>query len=451
MKNINAQYIDYQSENIIVLLIFCLYVIFWYLQVAYRVPFLGSIRAEFIYAAALGIIVLCKGGVLRFSTPILKYVIMLFFCIVIQIPLSFDTQTSWTIFIDRVLKFSAMALFIGTFVKSPRDLIFFLSAFLLACLKMGQEGFLGKITGGMIWENQGVMRLHGSTPLYAHPNSFSGMALGTLPFIYYLYPIASRWVKWLLIVLLAFSINIIIFTGSRTGYVAFIMLIIIAFMKSKKKKKYIMYAIIIGLLSIPFIPKDYVERFQSIFSGQDKEGHSTELRKEILKDALQIFLDHPLGIGVAAFPAVRKAKYGRSQDTHNLYLEVATNLGIQGFIVFILFIYHMIKLLNGITRGAYKQLQDISKIIERKVEDSEEMHRIDMHLSDLKLIHAVSSAVVLFLVVRLALGFFGMDFYEIYWWFALGLTTALYHMQLTTQRKTQFFMNELKTGYNRGA
>ena len=212
-----------------------------------------------------------------------------------------------------------------------------------------------------------------------------------------------------------------------------------------------MYAIIIGLLSIPFIPKDYVERFQSIFSGQDKEGHSTELRKEILKDALQIFLDHPLGIGVAAVPAVRKAKYGRSQDTHNLYLEVATNLGIQGFIVFILFIYHMIKLLNGITRGAYKQLQDISKIIERKVEDSEEMHRIDMHLSDLKLIHAVSSAVVLFLVVRLALGFFGMDFYEIYWWFALGLTTALYHMQLTTQRKTQFFMNELKTGYNRGA
>jgi Mg2+ and Co2+ transporter CorA len=49
-------------------------------------------------------------------------------------------------------------------------------------------------------------------------------------------------------------------------------------------------------------------------------------------------------------------------------------------------------------------------------------------INDLKLLKAVSLATTAFIIIRLTLGLFGMDLYEIYWWFAIGVTTALYSM-----------------------
>jgi putative inorganic carbon (hco3(-)) transporter len=47
---------------------------------------------------------------------------------------------------------------------------------------------------------------------------------------------------------------------------------------------------------------------------------------------------------------------------------------------------------------------------------------------DLQLIDATAVATSAFLVIRLVIGMFGMDLYEICWWFAIGTTFALYYM-----------------------
>ncbi len=440
MQKLSQKIIDYPHVAPTVILLFCGYLIYWYLEIGYRFPSLGNIRFEFIYAALLTGIVIFSKGFTEFENPLQKYLLLFFISIIIEIPLSYDFHTSWNVFIDRVIKFAFIAVFIIAFVKSPKNLRYFIAAFMLACLKMGQEGLWGRITGNLIWENQGVMRLHGSTPSYAHPNSFTGMAVGTLPFIYYLFPIVPLWAKAFLIIMLGFAINIIIFTGSRTGYVAFFVFVFFLFLKSKMKMKFLVYVLIIGIISFSLIPHDYIERFYTIYTGVEKEEHSKEARIELLLDACKIFITHPLGVGVSAFPAVRKATFGREQDTHNLYLQVATNLGIQGFIVFVFFVYNMMKILNGITRGAYKQLQIMDDTIghfnnSQGIEDD-----IVKHISDLRLIYAVGSAVFMFLVIRLALGFFGMDLYEIYWWFALGLTISLYNINKYAQSRTDEFL-----------
>ncbi len=46
-------------------------------------------------------------------------------------------------------------------------------------------------------------------------------------------------------------------------------------------------------------------------------------------------------------------------------------------------------------------------------------------LSDLLLLQAICRALAGFIFVRLVLGIFGMDLYEIYWWFAGGLAISL--------------------------
>lgn len=61
------------------------------------------------------------------------------------------------------------------------------------------------------------------------------------------------------------------------------------------------------------------------------------------------------------------------------------------------------------------------------------------HDRDLGLLIAVSRATGGFIFVRLVLGAFGMDLYEIYWWFGAGIAVALSGMAVTTARRTDFF------------
>lgn len=420
---------QYPYVNKYIVLLACGYVIIWYLQIGHRIPFLGSIRFEMIYALCLSVIAVILPIKIDFHNPLTKWIILFFIVTVIQVPLSYNVQFSWYIFVDRVVKFAFMAFFIIAFFQKPKHLFWFLSAFMLACMKMGQEGFLGQLTGSLVWQNQGVMRLHGPTPLYLHPNSFTGMALGTVPFLLYFFPIVNKYIKLMLILQMIFALNIILFTGSRTGYVAFLGMLFVILLKSKNKLKILLILFIVGLIAIPNIPQEYQERFDSIFSGQDKEGASTTKRIEILKDATEVFLKYPYGIGVGAFPSIRSDLYGRTQDTHNLYLEVLTNLGIQGFIVFILLIYKMLKLLVMIKNSFNEKLVELKEI-------SLDNNKKSPQILELKILIATADSVILFIFVRLLLGLFGMDLYEIYWWFAIGITVSLYNIKKSINIKS---------------
>ena len=410
------------------LLIFCGYVIIWYLQIGGRIGVLGAIRFEFIYALILTYIALFLVRNIEISSPLNGYLVAYFIVLLIQVPLSQDFATSWTVFLNRIIKFAFMAFFIVAFVRSPQGLRYFLGAFLLACMKIGQEGYIGKITGSMIWENQGVMRLHGTTSLYAHPNSLSGNALGSLPFIYYLFPLSNLILKGVFLILALFAGIIILYTGSRTGYVGFLVFILMVILKSKNKTKMILVVMLISVIGLAFIPEQYAGRFVSIFTQTEVEGHSSEKRIEIIKDAWPIFFENPFGIGISAFPKVRMEKFGRFQDTHNLYLEVLTNLGIQGFIVFFLFVYKMLKTLKYLEDDLYRQIGSLTPRSENLV--------IAKHVKDLQIMHATSQGVYVFIVIRLALGLFGMDLYEIYWWFAFGLTIALWNINKISVART---------------
>lgn len=440
LNNKLIQNYDYPYVKNTSVLLFCGYVIIWYLQIGYRIPLLGSIRFEMIYAIVLTVIAMFSNLKVDLDNPLTKQIIIFIILIFIQVPLSYNVQVSWIIFLNRVIKFAFMAFFIVSYIQKPKHLLWFIYAFIFACMKMGQEGFVGQLTGSLVWQNQGIMRLHGATPNYSHPNSFSGMAIGTLPFIIYLFPIVNKYLKSLSIIQLLFSLNIVLFTGSRTGYVAFILMILIVIFQNKNKNKIFLICIITIIITIPAIPKDYSERFGSIFTGQEKEGSSSESRLIILKDSIEIFLKNPLGVGVGAFPYIRKDLYGRFQDTHNLYFEIATNLGIQGLICFILLIYNTLKMLSNTNKSCLKQIEIIKKYLINSPKDNS-VHLYKIHLNDLFIIKSASNAVYLFICARLLLGLFGMDLYEIYWWFSIGLSISLYNINKLSSKKTEYISN----------
>jgi putative inorganic carbon (HCO3(-)) transporter len=428
---------SYPKFNIVLAALLFLYVAAFLLQVGTRVQWLGAIRVEFLVAAALlAVAMVYRVGKRDARTGIAWPLSIFLLLVAVQVPLSVDVEHSWGIFLDRVLKFSAMAVIISRFVNNPRMLLVFLAAFLLSCFKMGQEGLVGNLSGGLVWESQGVMRLHGSTPMYRHPNSFAGMAMGTLPFIYFLFPVANRYIKIFLLVLLVLSVNIIIFSASRTAYVACIGMLCYVVAVSNQKMRIAGAGLVLAIMAAIYMPQQYKERFMSIYTGQEAEGRSSEARLQILEDATVVWMRHPLGVGVGAFPIVRDRYFGKDADTHNLYLEVATNLGIQGLVAFLVLIGAILRSL----RRTVLECQRLLRVARELPHRTSEVAKIQWELS---LYMAVSKAVAAYIVVRLLLGLFGMDLYEIYWWIGIGLTVAV-------SRLTSFAKANLEGGLKAG-
>jgi hypothetical protein len=441
----------YCKNGLASFILFLGFVVFRYLEMGVRIPILGAIRFELLLGA-----VLCALAVPAFQSNRNRedcgvgiWVILFFILMAMMTVFSYDPAHSSNILFDRVVKFALFAFLIVAFVNTPKRLGLFIGAFMLACLKMGQEGLLGNITGSLIWENQGVMRLHGSTPSYHHPNSFSGMALGCLPFILYYYPVVSTYLRSILLVQLALMINIIIFTGSRTGYFGCAIMLFFLIWRSKNRKRALITILfsVVGILAI--IPQDYIERAQTLSVEKEGKGGSVEARQVILRDAWQIILDNPLGIGVQAFPAVRQERFGRKQDTHNLYYEIATNLGIQGLIIFTGLIAFLLKSLAQLNTNISYQIDRLSRISMFPT-DSSVLERKNRHLFDLRVMLATAIAVFLFLIIRLSLGLFGHDLYEIYWWFALGTTVAVWNLNSVAKRQTVALLDRISVRCGNG-
>ncbi|MBK9304720.1 MAG: O-antigen ligase family protein [bacterium] len=285
------------------------------------------------------------------------------------------------------------------------------------------------------------MRLHGAVPIYAHPNSLAGCAMGTLPYIIFLFPVIKRWRhKLLLLPLTVTALVCVIYTGSRTGYVALGVLLFYWWSQSRRKIKNLVIASVVGIAVFPLLPDQYVERFKSI-GGQEAEGRSKETRIVILQDAWEVLLRNPIGVGVASFPAVRLQMFNRKQDTHNLYLEVATNLGVHGFAVFCFLIYAMFAAIAEARRMLIRESRRLSVLLKSPDLPPSLIRLVRAELDDLRFLNAIAQATAGFLVVRLALGLFGMDLYEVYWWFAAGMAFCLLMISSLAHRRTSLLVD----------
>ncbi len=434
---------SYPPTNYVFFLTFLAFVVFRYVDGSHRMDILATIRLEFLLGgAAVGMSIFKISGQpleVGRAKNIIIFIALLFLAMILQLPMAGDPAEAQRVFQDRVFKFALLAFLIAALVESPRTLRIFIGAFLFSIFYITLETTQGLINGSLVWQNQGIMRLHGATPMYGHPNSLSGVALGSLPFVIFLFiPIRKLILRLGLLAIAFTSLACVIYAGSRTAYVGLISLSLWWFFQSQRKTLFLVFAVVIGVISFSLLPEQYIERFQSI-GGKEAEGDSKGTRIIILQDAMTILGENPLGIGVASFPAVRTARFGREQDTHNLYLEVATNLGLQGFVVFIGLVFSMMVSFRHSALAFRIQRKRLASYARCKEMPLGVFKQIQKHDRDLLFCYSTAQATAGFILSRLVLGLFGMDLYEIYWWFGSGLAISLAGLVITTNRKTKFF------------
>lgn len=439
---------DYPKIRFFDLALFNALVVVWWLELGLRFPIFAAIRLEFLLAALVTLLALMRPrppekrslpGIrgIGSNADVAVCIIIMLLVIGGSIPLSVDVATSQDMYVDRVAKLALLGVLVSQFVVSPFSLRIYLFTNLVTFLKVGQEAFLGKVTGNMVWENQGVPRLHGAMgTMFGDPNALSGKTVSTLPFIWYLYPVLQRWwVKALAWVLVVFAVNIIVFTASRTGYItAILAAILIVLFSPSKKGKLIVWLVLASIVTVNVMPDEYKERFMSSFTGKEAEGRSADTRKDLFFDAVKTFAQHPLGIGLGCFPIWQKINNRNAQETHNLYTQLLAETGIQGFLAFFALIIVVLRK-SMRCRHAFLGLATRLQGLRARAPPETPAPELDEEIRNNRLLGSTANALVVFLLVRLALGAFGHDLMEIYWWFAAGLAMALHNMRRIAERR----------------
>lgn len=399
------------------------YLFFYYMEASLRWPLFKSIRFHFLFGAILTFLCLIK-FYQRKNTDLLRYrkslpvdegkkVLVVAYSLLavmgLYVLFSLDRTESWSIYLDRVLKLSLISFFIVASVDSIKDLKVIVAFLLLGWFKISSEAFLGWATGSLMWESQGVQRLHGASPFVGHPNSLSAFALGCMAFAFCLWGAAENWIeRGVLASLIFFGSVCIVFTASRSGYVVVFCVVFYLFFKLvRRNPKLFLLGGISLIVLLPLIPEQYYSRFESIYTGKEAEGNSSGTRLQIIKDAWDIYQTYPFGIGVQAFSKVREDMFDRTQNIHMLYLEVLTNIGPVGFVLFFLLV---------------KRILDLNKLSRARLQ------ALPKELKEFVFLKALALAVSVFIIFRLIFGLFAMDLYEPHWWLAMGFSLAIYKL-----------------------
>lgn len=206
--------------------------------------------------------------------------------------------------------------------------------------------------------------------VFPDSHSFALFIIISLIFFSYLLLKTSRKIYWLPIVL---SFLALVFSGSRGIWVSAILpfsLVIILFICNLfKEKKYshlirlnshlihvFISFLLVFLIAFPvssFLMSrfsagpDGTLAFKRAKSVTDLEELSVKSRMEIWKNSFESVIRHPLlGVGIGNYPVVlgedvSAAKKGAS--AHNLYLDVASEMGLLGLIVFLLIFWQIFK------------------------------------------------------------------------------------------------------------
>ncbi len=135
-------------------------------------------------------------------------------------------------------------------------------------------------------------------------------------------------------------IPMFIFHASRGVWIAVMISLIVVSLFARIKYKILFYSlIIIGLF---FLPKLYQERAKTILDPFKQT--SIIVREELYTSAIDIFKAHPfLGAGLGMYGKLFKNGSSGHLHVHNIYLEIAAEMGIIGLLAFLSILFVVVK------------------------------------------------------------------------------------------------------------
>jgi putative inorganic carbon (HCO3(-)) transporter len=317
----------------------------WFLHMPTRYEFLASLRADLLLVALiLGLIVVSTEGGEESTdrrTGTLLWALVIYAAVTIPFvewPGSV-VKTGFPNFFKAFVFFYFTAKLVTTEKRLHTVLMVFLACQTFRVL----EPLYMHVTDGY-WGSKAFVgyefmnRLSGAPSDTVNPNGLASIVLTVVPLLHYLTAGTVR-TRLLYISVLPMLLYALVLTASRSGMIGMAGIVGLIWLKSRHKIVLLASVVTLVILAIPYLGADLTDRYASIYSKDTKNASTAEDRFAGMEMNLHVALRRPLfgyGLGTSS---EANFNYGNSVlPAHNLYLEVAQELGFLGLALYLAFI-----------------------------------------------------------------------------------------------------------------
>lgn len=199
------------------------------------------------------------------------------------------------------------------------------------------EGYWGASTNMGNWEL--MDRLSGAPSDVINPNGLAQLVLETSAMLGFLLWPAGRVARFAYLGLAGLMFYVLLLTGSRSGFVVFALMVLVAIWRSKYRVVSLSLVAVAASFFLGLMTDLQKERYLSIVSPTAKGSASAEGRLEGLKKDFMVALERPVfGHGLGTSLEANANVRGNAQPSHNLFTETAQELGFVGLGLFLAFL-----------------------------------------------------------------------------------------------------------------
>lgn len=405
--------------------IYLLFSVSWFLHLGARLPFLGIIRFDLLLVCILMYLAYMSKGDAHVrerdsstgGTRTDKILRILIVYSILTIPFVYWPGSVINAGIGNLVKAIVFYYFTVAFVRTEQDIKKFVFVF-VACQLMRileplylhlTEGYWGSVAY-MSAGAEALDRLSGAPSDVVNPNGLAFIICLVLPFLYLIAGIS--WKSRLgSIVLASACLYVLALTGSRSGIIGLFVIFLGILAKSKRRVLWVISVLIVIVVSFPLLSSNMQDRYMSIIGKGEKNAETAEGRVTGVIDNFMVVLHRPIfGHGLGTSREANANFAGNDQPAHNLYVEIAQELGFVGLVLFIV-------LLKSIYVGFNECKRTYSQ------------HNVSIFLRQL----VDCMQIVLIMNFIFSFASYGLSSYE--WYFLGGMSVSMQRLALEAQGK----------------
>ena len=192
-----------------------------------------------------------------------------------------------------------------------------------------KSGYWGDITSLGNWEY--MDRLSGAPDDIINPNGLAFVVIMTLPMLHFLIKPDTTVRRVLWAVTACAMCYALVLSASRSGFLALVFLCLFVIWRSKNRAAWLTVAVVGALLATALMTGLQRDRYVSIFSHTAPGGVTAQGRINGVMEDFRVSLRHPFfGHGLGTSQEANAHFRDDDKPSHNLYTEVAEELGYVG-------------------------------------------------------------------------------------------------------------------------
>jgi O-antigen ligase len=382
-------------------------------------------------SAMAGLIALITGRLARRQTltrmtPEFAGVLALGGVILATAPFSIWFGGAVSVFTDLYLKVALVYLLAVNVIVSPKRVERLTWLLVLAIGYIGFRAVLDYVRGvNLIARGSRVQGAVGG--LMQNPNDLALHMVVFMPLAAFVALRSGPPIKRLIAAGAAFAMmGAVVASGSRGGFIGLmVMLLVLAVFAARQRPAMVFAGALVVLCALPVLPSSYWRRVSSITDPSKDDYQSSEARKRLFGEAFDAFVENPItGVGAGQFKDYKPEKRVEAwHETHNIWLQVASELGIFGLGVFT---FLMVRAFSGVwqTRRLLARVRAAAAAAKRPSPRRKPIVAPEISQEDAQFLDAHSAAMAASLAGFFVCSFFSSVAYNWTFYYLLVLAVA---------------------------